>query len=169
MKSASADWTAICETCGNAFSYPDFDCPKQPGKHTVVGKKYYHLGGAHIQNERERRLFQLSLNLKPDLEVRDKVTGMITREPGVLITLDPGGTYETNDPEEQYYLDHKLGMHFGESGKQAWDKVYLTKDQQLTKANAELDDTRRQIRENNILLEDVKKSKTGAANAVGVR
>jgi hypothetical protein len=152
------DWRATCEACGQIFAYPDFECSKKPGHHLVPLKTYYHLGGGHIQNIRDRNLFTPMLNLKADRDIRDS-TGTISHQDGLIITFRPRGLYETTDPEEQYFLDHKVGVAQGPEGLAAWEKMYLTTEQQLTKAKTQLEETQRQIREGNALLDSVKDQK----------
>lgn len=163
-------WRARCLVCGKEFSYADgFDCEAQPGKHSVEPKEYYHLGAGHIQAIRDRRMWSPTLNLKADIEVRDKITGQITRVEGVLVHFNPGGKYETGNPEEQYYLDMHPGVMFGREGLEAWEKMYYTPEQQLNKAQAQLADTQRQIRESNALLDRIKTQKGEKQDAVAVR
>jgi hypothetical protein len=161
------DWTSTCEVCGVTFSYPDFDCAKQPGNHTVAAKTYYHLGGGHIDNVKERRLFAPIVVLQPDSEMLDK-NGLITRFPAIVVHFRDSGIYETSKPDEQYYLDEKNGVKSGTAGREAWEKMYLTPEQQVTKNQSRLDEIQRQIREGNALLENVKRAK-GQGDAVAVR
>ncbi len=150
-------WRGKCTVCDKAFSFADgFECPDQPGRHTLPSKTYYHLGAGHIQNQRERRLFAPILNLKADQEVRDKVTGQIARVDGVIVSFKESGLYETTDCQEQYHLDQHAAVLSGEEGKDSWEKMYLTQTQQLDKAQSRLADTQRQIRENNALLTAVR-------------
>ena len=163
------NWEAVCLVCGKRFKYSDgFDCDAQPGKHVIQNKEYYHLGAGHIQSIRDRRIFTPALNLKSDIEIRDKVTGMITRIEGLIVHFREGGRYESSDPEEQYYLDMHPGVVSGSEGLAAWEKMYLTQDQQLQKGQAQLADLQKQIRENNALLERVKTQK-GEKDAASVR
>jgi hypothetical protein len=152
------DWSATCEICGQTFRYPDFECSKQPGHHSLPTKTYYHLGGGHIQSIRDRNMFTPMLNLKADRDIRDS-TGVIAHQDGLIVHFLPRGLYETSDPEEQYFLDHKNGVAQGPEGLKEWEKMYLTTDQQLTKAKAQLEETQRQIREGNALLDSVKEQK----------
>lgn len=158
------DWKATCEVCGKTFSYKDgFDCLSQPGRHSVEPKDYYHLGAGHIQSIRDRRMFAPTLNLRSDMEVRDKVTGQITRLEGVLVHFRESGQYSTSDPQEQYYLDMHPAVVSGREGREAWEKVYFTQQQQLDKANQQLAAVQKEIRENNALLNLQKKGKEDAA------
>jgi hypothetical protein len=150
-------WRATCEVCDKTFSYPDgFDCSAQPGRHTVEKKVYYHLGGGHIQNIKERRLFTPTLNLKANEETRDKLTGQISSTPGVLVTFRESGIYDTTDPQEQFYLDQHPAVLSGDEGHAAWEKMYLTPAQQLDRTTTRLADMQRQLREGNALLDAVK-------------
>jgi hypothetical protein len=154
------NWKATCLVCGKTFSYADgFECDAQPGKHVVAIREYYHLGAGHIQSIRDRRMFSPALNLKSDIEVRDKVTGQITRIEGLIVHFRESGKFETSDPEEQYLLDMHHGVTSGAEGLAAWEKMYLTQDQQTRKAQEHLADLQKQIRENNALLERVKTQK----------
>ena len=150
-------WKAHCLVCDEDFTYKDgFECKAQPGRHTIESETYYHLGAGHIQDIRERRKFAPALNLKANLEVRDKVTGQITQTEGIIVHFNPGGIYTTQNPEEQYYLAQHMGVTTGDEGRDAWDKMYLTPQQQLDKANTRLSDVQRRIREGNALLETVR-------------
>jgi len=163
------DWRARCLICGAHFGYADgFECPSQPGHHTVEMKTYYHLGAGHIQSVRDRRGFKVALNLKADREVRDKITGEITGISGLIVHTKESGIYETSDPEEQYYLDFHSSVMTGEEGKVEWDKMYLTPQQQLEKAQAKLADTQRQVREQNALLLETKARANKEKNALPV-
>jgi hypothetical protein len=167
MATNARDWTGTCTVCKQTFQYPDFECKRQPGTHSLPPKTYYHLGAGHIQDMKERRLWAPMLNLKPDIEVRDKVTGVITRQEGVIVAFGPSGVHTTVDPEEQYFLDMKPGILTGDEGLAAWEKMYLTSEQQLRKSQSTLAEIQRQIKEGNILLDEVKRTKTD--NAVAVR
>lgn len=160
------EWRAVCVVCGQKFGYADgFECQAQPGRHTVESKEYYHLGAGHIQSMRDRRIFTPMLNLCADIEVRDKVTGQITRIEGLIVHFREGGRYETSDPKEQYHLDMHPAVCSGLEGKEAWDRMYLTPEQQLHKAQGQLSDIQKQIRENNALL-DLQKQKRGDGASV---
>ena len=164
------DWRGHCIVCGQEFSYADgFECPSQPGRHTVDPKEYYHLGGGHIQSLRDRRIFTPMLNLQGGIEVRDKVTGEITRMEGLMVQFKEGGKYETNDPLEQYHLDMHPAVFSGEEGREAWDKVYLTPEQQLQKAQGQLAEVQKRVREENALLNITKRYKEGEKNGVDMR
>jgi len=96
------------------------------------------------------------------LEIRDKVTGQVTRIEGLIVHFKEGGKYETSDPLEQYHLDLHPAVMYGQAGREAWDKMYLTPDQQLSKAQGQLADIQKQIRENNALLNLTKDNKKEA-------
>jgi hypothetical protein len=163
------NWKATCLVCGKTFGYADgFQCDAQPGKHVIQNKEYYHLGAGHIQSIRDRRMFTPSLNLKSDIEVRDKVTGQISRIEGLIVHFRESGRYDSSDPEEQYYLDMHHGVVSGMEGLAAWDKMYLTPEQQTHKAQTQLADLHKQIRESSALLDRVKEQK-GEKNAAAVR
>lgn len=156
--------------CGQTFSYGDgFECSVQPGRHTVDSKTYYHLGGVNIQSMRDRRQFQVLLNLQADIEVRDKVTGVITRLEGMTVQFNPGGQFETTDPLQQYHLDMHPSVFSGEQGFEAWKKVYYTPEQQLHEAEARLASLHKEIRENSAVLELTKQHKQGERNGMDVR
>jgi hypothetical protein len=158
MKAKS--WRGDCLACGKQFSYADgFDCSAQPGRHTVESKTYYHLGAAQVQSVRDRRMFTPTLNLQGGIEVRDKVTGEISRTEAVIVHFKESGIYETADPLEQYHLDQHPALLSGAEGREAWDKVYLTSDQQLSKAKDNLAAVQRQVREQNALLDATKARK----------
>jgi hypothetical protein len=164
------NWKATCIVCGKTFTFENgFECQSQPGRHVIENKEYYHLGAGHIQSLRDRRMFTPTLNLCSDIEVRDKVTGQISRIEGVLVHFREGGKYETSDPQEQYYLDMHPGVMTGQEGRDAWDRMYLTPEQQTAKARGELADVQKQIRESNALLSQVKAQKGADKDAAAVR
>lgn len=157
-------WRGNCIVCGKDFSYSDgFECAAQPGRHTVEPKTYYHLGAGHIASIRDRRMFTPTLNLQGGVEVRDKMTGEITRTEAVLVHFKESGVYETADPLEQYHLDLHHALASGHEGREAWEKMYLTSDQQLSKAQGKLADVQRQVREQNALLDMAKGRNKGQA------
>jgi hypothetical protein len=161
------NWEAHCVVCGRNFKYQDgFNCEAQPGRHVVDEREYYHVGAGHIQSIRDRRMFAPTLNLVSDMEVRDKVTGQITRLEGLIVHFQPGGKFQTTDPLEQYHLDLHPGVMNGPEGREAWDKMYLTQDQQLQKAQRNLADLQKQIRDNNALLDLTKAQKKENVPAV---
>jgi hypothetical protein len=164
------NWHKVCLVCGKDFTYADgFECMSQPGRHVIDSKMYYHLGAGHIQSHRDRQMFAPLLNLIADMEVRDKVTGRITSMEGLRVHFHERGLYETTDPLEQYHLDMHPGLMTGPEGKEAWDRMYLTRDQQLAKAQAQLADVHKQIRESNALLEAVKAEKGNKKDGVALR
>lgn len=164
------EWRGYCTMCGKTFSYADgFDCDTHPGHHIVDSKKYYHLGGATIQAMKERRQFQVLVNLQADIEVRDKVTGQITRLEGLMVQFHPGGIYETTDPREQYHLDMHPSVFSGDDGLEAWKKVYYTQEQQLHEAQAKLAGLHKEIREETALLDLTKRQKQEEQHGVGMR
>jgi hypothetical protein len=157
-------WRGHCVVCGKDFSYAEgFECGAQPGRHTVEPKTYYHLGAGHIQPIRARRMFTPTLNLQGGIEVRDKVTGEITRTETIIVHFRESGLYETSDPQEQYHLDLHQALLSGNEGREAWEKMYLTPDQQLTKSQEKLADVQRQVREQNALLDMAKSRNKGQA------
>lgn len=161
------DWKTTCIVCGKTFGFADgFECESQPGRHVVAPKEYYHLGAGHIQSIRDRRGWSPSLNLVSDIEVRDKVTGNITRIEGLIVRFRDG-KYESTDPMEQYHLDMHPAVMSGQDGLAAWEKMYLTPDQQTAKAQAQLADLQKQIRESNALLDRVKQK--GERDVAAVR
>jgi hypothetical protein len=156
-------WRGHCLVCDRDFSFAEgFECSAQPGRHTVEPKTYYHLGAGHIQPTRARRQFTPTLNLQGGVEVRDKVTGEITRTETIIVHFAESGLYETRDPLEQYHLDLHHAVMSGNEGREAWEKMYLTNEQQLSKAQGQLADVQRQVREQNALL-DLAKSRKGQA------
>ena len=164
------DWTAQCLACGETFKYADgFECQAQPGRHIVDSREFYHLGGAHIQSERDRRMYMVMLNLVPDLEIRDKVTGQITRIEGLIVHFREMGIYNTSDPLEQFHLDMHPAVVSGQEGREAWEKIYLTPQQQLAKAQAQLAETKKEIRENYALLDLTKQQKEEERRGMGMR
>lgn len=76
----------------------------------------------------------------------------------------------TEDPEIQFLIETKgdQTIAWGEEGRKAWQRIYLTQEQQKDVANAELESINKQIRDQNALLADVQsrtKNKAPAAQA----
>jgi hypothetical protein len=162
------NWEAVCIMCGKKFKYADgFECEAQPGRHSVEPKEYFHLGAGHIQSKRDRDQFTPSVNLVSDIEIRDKVTGQVTRIEGLIVHFRARGRYETSDPLEQYHLDLHPAVRSGTEGLEAWEKMFYSPEQQTAKAQAKLAELQKEIRESNALLDLTKQKKE--KDVVGVR
>jgi hypothetical protein len=152
-----------CLTCKQEVEYPEFDCKKQPGKHTVESKTYYESGGAkHIASLRDRQFYSPQHVLVPGNYAKDG-EGKMYHVPGVTVTF-VRGMYTTADPEEQYHLDRK-GFAHGEAGLHAWREVFLTEKQHLDIQREEIAKQKAEIADNNLLLAKVKGEKKEVANA----
>jgi hypothetical protein len=151
------EWKGKCQVCGEDVSYPKWKCSKRPGNHRMEEKVYFHLGGSHLQNWRERRGWSPLVILKAGQEVQDPRTGTKLLEPTIQAMFSSQQLC-TDDPEIQYYIETK-GDHcivWGPEGRKAWERIYLTPDQQKDLANAELAGINRQITEQNELLAQVR-------------
>jgi hypothetical protein len=175
MHVAAENWKAKCLACGEEVTFTrdeqhpngNWQCSKLPKHHKVQERTYFHLGGAHIQNWRERRGWGPQIILRAGYSITDPRTGVSSLEPTVRIWFS-GQQLTTEDPEIQFLLETKNDacIAWGEEGKKNWQRIYLTQEQQKDLANAELESLNRQIRDGNALLADVQsrsKSKQTAA------
>jgi hypothetical protein len=144
----------VCLVCGQQPEYREdgsgWKCSKQPGKHKMAQRTFYDLGGAHIQNLRDRRMWAPTVWLVPAEEIPSNNGKMISR-PGLVAQFEQGGTLTTDDPEMQYHLD-RVGAISGDAGLKRWREVYLTPEQRLNVAKDELADIERKIQSGNSLL-----------------
>jgi hypothetical protein len=145
----------ICTACGGAIQYPDFSCDGQPGNHQLPLKTYYHLGGAHIQDRRDRRRFSPTLILKPAREYFNRTSQETTAEPQLLAVFSDG-KYSTRDAQIQYLLDRHSEVVHGDEGLAQWRKIYLTDEQQTLVMKNEVAELDREIAERKALLDKVK-------------
>jgi hypothetical protein len=149
-----------CLTCKQGFDYPDWKCARQPGNHNIPEKTYYHLGGGHIQNVRDRRMFAPRIVLNPGFESLSKTGDNVTVD-RLEIEFNAGGIYTTSEPSEQYFLDKKPGIVSGDEGLAAWQKMYLTQEQRNGILKAEAEDLERRVKESNDLLAKAKAQTNG--------
>ena len=154
-----------CTTCKQEFEYPDWQCSKKPGNHTVEQTIYYHQGGRDIADIRDRVKFGPLVILSPGYEYASPT------DPGKRLTTRKlevkfeGAKYATCDPEEQYFLDRK-GFLTGETGLIEWRRIYWTPERQrqqaevdIREANEKLQSLNRELREKNTLLDAVQRQK----------
>lgn len=148
-----------CIDCGAEVGYDgsDYDyqgfgpCKKHPGNHVVEAVTYYHPGARDIQDQRDRRKFSPTIHLVPVYTRIDPKTGNSIQTKGLQV-LFQDGKLETADPQIQFYLEQKPDIAHGEGGLKMWRDIYLTTDQNLGIAKAELAETERKIKESNDLL-----------------
>ena len=157
MFTQAEDFKKKCIVCNKEVSYPDWKCAKLPGHHKVAEEVYFHLGGGHLQNPRERRGWSPQVILRAGNEATDTRTGEKYLVPTIRVVFS-GQQVVTNDPEVQFYLQTKNdnSIVWGEEGKKLWDKIYLTPEQQSEIARKQLDDLHKQIEDGNALLEQTK-------------
>ena len=157
MRVLAENWKAKCIACGKDVTYPDWKCPKLPGHHKVAEKVYFHLGGGHIQNPRERRGWSPQIILRAGTEATDTRTGEKYLVPTIRVIF-AGQQVTTQDPEIQFYLETKNdnSIVWGDEGLKAWQKNYLTQEQQSEMARAELEGLHKQIADQNTLLEQTR-------------
>lgn len=148
-----------CSLCDAVVEYPDFECKKQPGGHTVPSKTYYHLGGSHIQDQRSRRLFSPNIILVPAYDRADPETGKALSTQGLSVEF-ADGRFTTSVAREQYYLNKREPtIVSGDEGLKQWNAVYLSPEAQKDIASKELASVQRQIKEANDLLAATKQQK----------
>lgn len=152
-----------CTNCGEEVRAPNFQCPTGE-QHIVEPKKYYMDDAPTDPGGREPGTFRplgiplrdsqtIICNLIPE---RKEMHGNdIHRIPGRNVTFKRG-LYETADPEEQYYLDKRIGK--GLCNRERWEQVYLTPEQRMQMDHMKLEaDNKRLEQERNELLAQVQK------------
>ncbi len=151
------NWKAKCSVCGEEVTYPNWKCKKMPGHHKVADQTYFHLGGGHLQNWREKRGWSPMVILKAGTEITDPRTGAKMLEATIRVVFAQQQV-STQDPEVQFYLETKNdnSIVWGEEGLKQWQKIYLTQDQQSEMARAELEGLHKQIADQNVLLEQTR-------------
>ena len=75
MNVFAENWKAKCTVCGKEVTFGNWKCEKMPGHHKVAEQVYFHLGGGHLQNWRERRGWSPQMILKAGIELTDPRTG----------------------------------------------------------------------------------------------
>lgn len=151
-----------CLTCKREVRFSaGFTTKAHPGNHQLPMKIYYHPGGAHIRDIRDRRRFSPTLILRPATERFSESSGQYeVRRPQLAVTFHDG-KFGTSDAELQYYLDHEAEVQSGDEGKKMWNRIYLTEEQQTSVAKNELEQVQnqlRELRESKSLLEQAKQS-----------
>ena len=161
---AAEQWKGVCNACKKEVSFAKgFNCSARPGNHRLESRIYYHFGGGNLQNERERRTWAPLVILIAHPDRLDEASGKMVSVGPLEAQFQAGGMYSTEDAEKQFYLETRVpGIGWGEAGRKNWEKVYLTTAQRKQITEAELVETERQLKENNSLLEQIKKQK--AAN-----
>lgn len=154
-------WPRKCTACGDSVEFNGKDqdwngfgpCKRSRGKHSVAAVIYYSPGARDIQDQRDRRRFSPTIVLIPGYDRIIDGKPIQTRK---LVVQFQDGKLETIDPEVQYMLEEKKDVAWGAAGLQMWREIYLTITQQNDLAKAELEVTKREIRESNDLLAQVK-------------
>lgn len=156
-------WKGKCLVCGEEVTYPNWKCSKRPGNHRLADQTYFHLGGSHLQNWRERRGWGPLVILRPGQETADPRNPKNLILTATLKVRFDSQQVVTNDPEMQFLLETKNDacIAWGPEGKKAWERIYLTPDQQKDMAKAELETLSKQIAEQNELLASVQKRNAG--------
>lgn len=157
MHVAAENWKKKCVVCGEEVTYPNWKCKKIPGHHKIAEETYFHLGGSHLQHPRERRGWSPQVILKAGQEITDPRTGAKMLEPTIRVIFAQQ-QMTTQDPEIQFYLETKNDnvIVWGAEGLKAWQKIYLTQEQQSEMAKAELEGIHKQIADSNALLEQTR-------------
>jgi hypothetical protein len=166
MYVAAEDWKAKCRVCKEDVTFSNWKCSKLPGHHKVNEQTYFHLGGGHIQNARERRGWSPQVILRAGSEATDTRTGEKYLVPTIRVVFG-AQQVTTEDPEIQFYLETKNdnSIAWGPEGRKSWDRIYLTPEQQGEIARKELDNLHKQIADQNSLLEQTK-SRVGKGSTV---
>jgi hypothetical protein len=161
------NWKAKCIACGKEVSYPNWKCEKLPGHHKVAEQVYFHLGGGHIQNPRERRGWSPQVILRAGNEATDTRTNEKYLVPTIRVVF-ASQQVTTQDPEVQFYLETKNdnSIAWGEEGRKRWDAIYLTPDQQAELARTALAAVHKELDDANLLLTQTKARVAGKAGAV---
>jgi hypothetical protein len=160
------NWKSFCIACKKEVTYPNWKCEKLPGHHKVQEQIYFHLGGGHIHNPRERRSWSPQVILRAGTEATDTRTGEKYLVPTIRVIFS-GQQVATEDPETQFYLETKNdnSIAWGPEGKASWDRIYLTVDQQKELAQKDLDRLHKLVADQNTLLEQTKGRVTGKAGS----
>src|ERR1041384_7048087 len=144
-----------------------FACDGGVGNHKLPLKKYYELNCGHIQSVRDRRKYAPQVILKARMPIPGiGPNNTVQQGAGITVQFQGSGLFETEDAELQYYLDRYPYVSKGEEGLKRWRELFLTPEQQNNVAKSELEDTQRQIKEQNSLLEQLKSQGTKKAQAV---
>lgn len=142
-----------CLQCKKEFQYKDgFDCNEAPGNHKLEPRTYYHFGGAHLSNERERRTWAPQVLLNAPADKLDKESGRMTAQQPIMVQFQNGGQYTTDDCQIQFYLETRTSVGWGDAGAKRWNDIYLTKAQRVDIREAEVAARERKITEENELL-----------------
>lgn len=161
---SAEQWKSTCLACNKEVTFAGgFKCKARPGNHRLESRVYYHMGGATLQNERERRSWAPLVILMAHPDQMDEASGrMITVAP-LEAQFQPGGVFSTEDAERQFYLETgNRGIGWGEAGRKQWERVYLTQTQRKAITEAELQESERKLAENNALLAQVQKQTKAA-------
>lgn len=153
MYTQAEDFKKTCLVCKKEVTFPNWKCERLPGHHKVAEVVFFHLGGGHIQNPRERRNWSPQVILKAGTEATDTRTGEKYLVPTIRVVFS-GQQVVTQDPEIQFYLETKNdnSIAWGDEGRKNWDRIYLTPEQQSEIARKELDKIHREIEDGNNLL-----------------
>lgn len=159
-----------CVNCDKEVEFngndPDFNgfgpCPKKYGKHVVESKLYFSPGARDIADVRDRKFFAPTIVLVPSYEKEHNGKRVQTR--GLTVQF-PNGKFETADPEAQYFLEAKQDIAWGEGGLKMWQDIYLTPEGKANAAQSEVEGLKRQLKESNSLLEQLKEKAGKRATA----
>ena len=152
------NWRGRCVVCKEDFAYPDFKCKKLPGNHRVESRAYFHMGGSNLSNVKDRRTWgpQMVLHARP--QILDKESGKLVDQQSIMVQFQPGGTLQTDNPEEQFYLETRCpAVGWGDAGRKQWESIYLTTEQRQQLTSAELAATERKLAETNSLLAETQR------------
>ena len=153
---ALATWT--CTKCEKVFKVGNWACAGGEN-HVVASKRYYMndaptvvtmVNGVATVNKRDSRT-QIQ-NIPPERRVPGP-DGQERIVPGGQVEFIRG-VFETNDPEQQFWLDQHRGM----CSEKEWQAAYLNEDEKM--ALREMDLAAREQRleaDRNSLLEQVQK------------
>lgn len=149
-----------CEICGKQVTFPDFECAM--GNHVVAPVIYYmddapsdpgaRMPGTFIPIGQPLRDSQTMIcNLVPPRKIMRGHE--VHEEPGRNVVFKRG-MYETTDPQEQFYLELRMGK--GLVDRARWEEVYLTPQQKGDLKRMELErEVKRLETERNSLLSEV--------------
>lgn len=150
-----------CLNCGKNVEFDGDDqefngfgpCPKKYGKHVVESRLYFSPGARDVADVRDRKYFAPTIVLVPAYEKEHNGKRIQTR--GLTVQF-PNGKFETSDPEAQYFLEQKKDIAWGEGGLKMWQDIYLTPEGKNIAKDSENADLKRQLKEANTLLEQMK-------------
>lgn len=149
--------TYHCLECDKDFKAFEWDCKATGQNHLVTAKRYYMADAPTVPEIRDGALFvdkskarTQVMNIPPERKMQE--AGETVRVPGGDVWFIRG-MFETNNPEQQFYLDRKEGL----CSYERWKEVYWTDAEKANELRYGLEADRHRLEsERNELLAQVK-------------